>query len=146
VAVSHDGVVLAEDDGYALAFDPTEVCWRLARQTGGAFSALRRSYSHTDGPVSVAISRNTTDFIKIWIQNDLVMTDQDSIHASSDYFYVECEPGTWIDNIVVEDIPRGNGSQIIISIEAIAFAIIGVAVIILIVGLVLLLRPKKVEP
>ncbi|MFX1577131.1 MAG: hypothetical protein ACFFCF_08140 [Promethearchaeota archaeon] len=147
------------DNGYAFVRDPTEGCWRIIRQSGGAFRPLRRSYEYLEGSVSVVITRNETDFIHIWIEDDLVMYTQDTTLSSSEYFYVECEPGTWIDEIVVSDtvdrrpvenggngVNHENGGLRIIPIETIAFAIIGVAVIILILGLVLLLRPKKVGP
>ena len=141
------------NDSYGLAYDPSIDAWRLVRHTDGAFAPMKRSYEHTDGPVSVVITRNATDFIHIWIEDDLVMTDQDSTHSSSEYFYVQCQEGAWIDNIVVsntvdrvpEDGNGQNGGQEYtpIPIEVVILGIIGVSVII-IIAVVLLIRRSKV--
>jgi hypothetical protein len=91
------------DNGYALAFWQIDQYWSLFRQTNGGFSPLKRSYEHTDGPVSVVITRNSTGYIHIWIENDLVMEQQDATHSSSEYFFIGCQEGVWIDNIVVSN-------------------------------------------
>jgi hypothetical protein len=141
------------DNSYAFTFDPVDGCWRLIRMTGGAFYPLRRSYEHIDGSsVSVVITRNATDFIHIWINDDLCMTDQDTTHSSSEYFYIRLQQGTWIDNIVVsdtvdrrpeyDDSDNDNG---IIGIDPVllAAALGVVAVVIIIVVAFVVIRRRK---
>lgn len=139
------------NDSYGFAYDPTLNAWRLIRHTGGAFAPLRRSYEHTDGsPVSVAITRNTTDFIHVWINNDQCMIDQDPTHSTSQYFFVQCQEGAWIDNIVVSNtvdldwINDSNGPLIGgIDPVLLAAALGVVAVVIIIVVAFVVIRRRK---